>query len=180
MPSEGGTVDFAVTLDATLPSGADFLTNTTQIVDDGMNGPESNTINNSGTDTDVLDAAPDLAISKSDAGITTNAGGSIVYTIDFENVGDQDATGVVITETLPANTSFDSVASDSGWTETAPGSGVFVYTVGDLAATESGSATFAVTVVNTLPGGLTQIDNSVTVADDGADGTDSDLSLIHI
>ena len=58
----------------------------------------------------------------------------------------QDATGVVITETLAANER--NVRRDqqhfAGWTETAPGSGVYEFNIGSLASGATGSVTFAV------------------------------------
>ena len=66
--------------------------------------------------------------------------GVVTYTLVYGNNGSQDATGVVITETLPANTTFDATDSTAGWVETAPGSGIYEFTIGSLAAGESAVA----------------------------------------
>ncbi len=81
---------------------------------------------------------------------------------------------MVITETVPLNSSFDAGASDPGWTCTPNGNAGSTCTlsVGNLAAGASGSATFAVTVVTPLPAGVTQIANTATIADDGTNGAD--------
>ena len=62
-------------------------------------------------DTTPVIAAPDLTLAKSDGGASVVPGGTISYTLTYANVGNQGATGVVITETVPANTTFDAGAS---------------------------------------------------------------------
>jgi hypothetical protein len=63
----------------------------------------------------------------------------------------QAATSVVLTETLPANSTFNATGGTAGWTETATGSGVFTLTLGTIAGRASGIVTFAVYAVSTLP-----------------------------
>ena len=62
-----------------------------------------------------VNEAPDMQISKNDSGVSVVPGNTITYTLTFANVGNQDATGVVITEMVPANTNFNNSASTSGW-----------------------------------------------------------------
>ncbi|MGL4648006.1 MAG: hypothetical protein ACRC1H_01255, partial [Caldilineaceae bacterium] len=64
---------------------------------------------------DVRVIAPDLVIAKSD-GLTTTTGGSLlVYTLNVSNVGERAAAGVVISETVPADTRFVLASSSPGW-----------------------------------------------------------------
>ena len=42
-------------------------------------------------------------------------GGHVAYTISYGNVGNQGATGVVLTETIPANSTFNAGGSTGGW-----------------------------------------------------------------
>ena len=176
--SAGSSVTLTVTATVvnTVGAGVDNFTNAADVTDDGSNGVDPNLGNNSDTDTDVLNAAPDLQVTKSDGGVTTNEGNVVVYTVDFSNNGNQAATGVVLTETLPANTTYDAANSDIGWTETSAGSGVFNFNVGNLAAGASGSVLFAVLVDSPLPAGTNQLDNSVTIGDDGSNGADPNLN----
>ena len=174
--STGSMVQFAITVDDPAAAGVDSLLATITIADDGANGIESDLTNNSDDDIDTLDAAPDLAITNDDGGVQAVPGGTVIYTLDYSNVGPQDATGVVITETLPANTTFDATNSTPGWTETAPGSGVYEYMIGDLASGASGMIEFAVVVDVNLPAGVTMITDDASIADDGSNGPETDLT----
>ena len=55
---------------------------------------------------------PSLVISKADAGVPVGPGSFIDYTITVRNIGNAPATGVTITDPMPANTSF--VSADHG------------------------------------------------------------------
>src|SRR5207253_3745161 len=57
-------------------------------------------------------AVPGLVISKTDAGVPVGPGSNVNYTIIVRNIGNAPATGVTITDPVPANTSF--VSADSG------------------------------------------------------------------
>jgi uncharacterized repeat protein (TIGR01451 family)/LPXTG-motif cell wall-anchored protein len=123
-------------------------------------------------DDDVLDAGPDLSVVKSDGGFVADPGDEVTYTISHANNGDQDATGVVLTETVPVGSTF--VGPDADWS-CAPGDPagtVCTHAVGGLAAGASGSVTFTVKVNATLAAGQSDLDNVVVVADDGGNGAD--------
>src|SRR5439155_1120579 len=127
------------------------------------------TADNSKTDTDTLDAAPDLAItSKSDGVSSAVPGDTLTYTIDYSNHGNQDATGVKITENLPAGTSFVA-GENAGWNLSA---GVLTYTIGNLASGATGSATLVLHVVSPAAAGLDNIVNTANIDDDHANGAD--------
>src|SRR5260221_76450 len=80
-------------------------------------------------DTTTVSSAPVLNISKADGPDPVNAGSNITYTISYSNTGNMNATGVVITDTIPANTSF--VSATGGGTLAA---GVVTWNIGALAA----------------------------------------------
>ena len=67
--------------------------------------------------------------------MTAEPGDVIVYTLDYANTSDVDATGVTLLETLPENTRFDEENSDPGWVD--QGDGTFAvaasYPAGDFA-----------------------------------------------
>ena len=165
-----GSVVFAVTVPSPVPVGLELLSNTVLIADDGTHGADTNPANNTGVDSTPINAAPDLVITKTDGGTSTLPGGIVLYQITYTNVGTQNANGVVITETLPANTTFNSTYSFGAWEDL--GGGVFGQLIGDLPVGASGTVTFAVTVDDPLPVGVTQIFNSVSIADGGASGPD--------
>jgi uncharacterized repeat protein (TIGR01451 family) len=56
--------------------------------------------------------APALVLSKVDAGQLVGASSNVNYTITLRNIGNADATGVTLTDPVPANTSF--VSADNG------------------------------------------------------------------
>ena len=139
---------FAVQVDLVVPAGVTEILNTVSIADDGTNGTDPTPDNNQDDETTPVDAAPDLTITKDDAGVTTTPGGVVVYTLSYANVGNQGATGVVITETVPTYTTFDLAGSTAGWScadNAAAGTGC-TFTIGNLAAGASSSVLFAVQV----------------------------------
>ena len=62
----------------------------------------------------LVGPAPALVLSKVDAGVPVGPAATLDYTITLRNIGNADATGVTITDPLPANTSF--VSADNGGT----------------------------------------------------------------
>ena len=115
----------------------------------GRTGPTPIRPTTRASDSTPVNAAPDLVITKTDGGTSTLPGGIVLYQITYTNVGTQDANGVVITETLPANTTFNSTYSFGAWEDL--GGGVFGQLIGDLPVGASGTVTFAVTVDAPLP-----------------------------
>ncbi len=171
---------FQVVVDDPAVAGATQVSNTASVVDDGANGADP-TANNSQTAVTPIDAMPDLVmVSKVADGATVAPGGALVYTLTYANTGDQDATGVVLSETVPAETTS---GTNPGWERNSAGSGLdcdaepagtlCFLTLGALAAGSGNqTATFTVTVANPVAAGVATIDNTASVADDGANGAD--------
>ncbi len=172
----GGAISTTFAVDVVSPaaSGRDFIASTVSIADDGTNGADL-TANNSATDTDTLDAAPDLHVTKTTAIVSTKRGGVIPYDVRYSNEGNQDATGAYLIEHLPENSSFSAADSTPGWA--LQGDGTYRFDIGDLpAGAAPGSVTFAVKTTRLLPGGVLTIDNQVDLHDDLANGADPDLT----
>src|SRR5206468_388594 len=93
-------------------------------------------------------STPVLTISKTDAPDPVNAGSNITYTISYSNSGTANATGVVITDAIPVNTSF--VSATGGGTLAA---GVVTWNIGNLAAGASTSVQLVVQVASPLANG---------------------------
>jgi uncharacterized repeat protein (TIGR01451 family) len=169
-----GTATFIVTVNSPAAAGLASIVNTASIDDDHANGADATPANNSKTDTDTLDAAPDLTLTKTPDVSTIAPGQPIVYTLNYANVGNQAAANVVITETVPANTTFTTAGSSAGWScaNGSPGGTTCTLSLGTVGAGTNGTKTFAVTVVDPIPGGTTQVTNVATIADDGANGAD--------
>jgi uncharacterized repeat protein (TIGR01451 family) len=166
-PGDSTTITYAVTVDATLPVRVDQISNTVTVADDGSNGPDANPVDNSATDTTPVNAAPEISILNTDAGATSWPSGTITYILFVKNNGNQDASGVVVSESVPTNTTFNAAASAIGWN--AAGTS---YTIGDLPAGTTQTFVYAVNVDVPFPAGVTEISNTATVADDGTNGAD--------
>ncbi len=122
----------------------------------------------------VVLGPPDLALTVSDGGATVAPGATVAYTLAYSHAGGQAATGVVLTETVSANSTFNAGASTAGWACVPNNNAGSTCTlvVGAVAIGGVGSATFAVTAANPVPAGVIQLSNTATIADDGSHGTD--------
>ena len=122
--------------------------------------------NDTATEDTTIAAESDLAITKTDSVDPVPPGATLVYTLEVTNAGPSEATGVVITETLPAGVTL---VSTSGCAEDP--NGVPTCTLGDLAVDGMATVTVEVTVDGDTPSGT--VTNTASVASDGMD-PDSD------
>ncbi len=182
IPAPGSSVTLTVTvvLDTAVAAGRISFVNSVRADDDGANGADPTPSDNAATDTDTLIASPDLTITKTDARTSVAPGDTLTYAIVVNNVGSQTATGVTVSDTLPPGVTFVScsLGCDSSalplitWAnliEATPGSPI------DAAGFDAGGqATLSVIVKVDSPAtaGFDDIDNSVAVADDNANGAD--------
>ncbi|MEM7532276.1 MAG: SdrD B-like domain-containing protein [Chloroflexota bacterium] len=156
-----GVISFATNVEPSLPVNIATIDGLVTITDD-----------NGGTDDDFevtpVDSAPDLLIDHNDPD-AVSAGQLIVYTLSYTNAGNQDAVGVLIVETVPANTTFDLQSSTPGWdcANNSPAGTNCIFTIGSLLAGRGGAIEFAVTVRADLPEGVTGIENSAVIAGSG-------------
>ena len=144
------------------------------VEDDHINGPDPTPANNCDDETTPITAQPDLRITKSDAGVAVPAGGLIVYTLNYANTGNQDATGVVLRETVPTYTTFDVAGGTAGWScvpDANAGSNCS-FSLGSVLAGASGTLSFAVRVIEPLPAGVSQVANTACIEDDKMNGAD--------
>jgi uncharacterized repeat protein (TIGR01451 family) len=163
-----GTRTFAVKVNNTAGAGAGQVSNTIDIADDGTNGADPTPADNTALNTLTLNAAPDLTLTKTSTAPSVAAGGSVTFHFDYTNAGNQDATGVKLTDTLPANTTFDANANP-GWTLDGT---TLTFTVGSVGAGFGGTATLTLGVAANVPAGAEQIASAGSIADDAANGAD--------
>ncbi|MBL8056754.1 MAG: DUF11 domain-containing protein [Anaerolineales bacterium] len=165
-----------VRVDDPLPAGAEVITNTAEVGDDGLNGPDPRPGDNTAVDADTLAAAPDLQLTKSDGGLSAAPGGVIAYTLTYTNVGRQPALNVVVTETVPVGASFVLTLSlPAVWScaDGSPAGTLCTAALGTLLPGAGGTLPFAVAVQPApLPAGANPIANTAVIADDGASGPD--------
>lgn len=115
----------------------------------------------------------DLTVTKS-GDETASVGGTITYNLVVINGGPDDADNVVLTDPLPAHTTFVSADSSTGGTVTFANNTLTV-SFGTIPAFESGSATLVVSVNNDTPRNTT-ISNTATATSDIADPVEENNS----
>jgi len=100
----------------------------------------------------------DLSVTNSASPNPVNAGQNITYSQTVANGGPASATTVVLTETLPANTTFVSLTGPAGWacTSVSP----FTCSIATLAANATANFTFVVQVNNAVASGTTITDTA--------------------
>jgi uncharacterized repeat protein (TIGR01451 family) len=158
-PNQAVTVTFAVTVNAPLLDGT-LITNTASLTSTETPGPVSDSV------TDAVITDPILSIGKSSQDVNGDElvpGDTIIYTVVVTNSG-ADATNGVISDTVPANTSFvpGSISLNPPGVGTA---GVTPPVLADdltIYANESVTVAFAVTVNKPLNAG-TVIANTVSL-----------------
>jgi uncharacterized repeat protein (TIGR01451 family) len=82
--------------------------------------PDPNPGHESGTATTTVGASADLSVTKVDTPDPVQAGNNLTYTITVTNAGPSAAASVILNDTLPAGTTFVSLASPGGWSCTKP------------------------------------------------------------
>jgi uncharacterized repeat protein (TIGR01451 family) len=119
-------------------------------------------------------ASADLSLAKSDGSDDAVGGQDLTYTLTVHNAGPGDATGVTLTDPLPAGTTFVSAAASQG--SCGPVSGVVSCGLGALA--DGGSATVTLVVATAEVDVDTVVTNTASVdgAEPDPDGTDDSAS----
>lgn len=132
----GGNITFIV--NGTIsPTATGILTNTASIT---SSVTDPNGANNSATDTTTLVPQADLALSKSATPNSVAPGQAITFTLVYTNLGPALASGIVITDLIPA-TVTNLAYTSSGPTITPTGGLSYTWAVGDMAVGASGRIT---------------------------------------
>jgi uncharacterized repeat protein (TIGR01451 family) len=125
--------------------------------------------NNSAMATTTVNASADLSIMKTDAPDPAIVNANLTYTITVNNAaGGSPATMLTMTDVLPANTTFQSLASPAGWTCMTPAVGMngTVTCTNPNLASGAAAAVFTLVVRPTAAGNLS---NTATIASATAD-----------
>jgi uncharacterized repeat protein (TIGR01451 family) len=131
------------------------------------NATDPNLANNSASATTTVNAQTDLRVTKTDSADPAVINAPLTYTLTATNLGPSNATGVVVTDTLPASAAF--VSASAGCAQAV---GVVTCTIGNLARTASATATIIVT-----PTALGTITNNVAVTGAEPDPNAADNSF---
>ena len=145
---------FVVTASANAASGTISQTDS---VSSATGDP--NSANNSATASVQVSPSADLSVSDASSPIPVQAGNNITYTQVVTNSGPSTATSVTLTETVPANTTAQTLTGPAGWTCNV---GTLTCTIATLGTGPTGNFSFVVKVnAGTAPG--TAINDTVTI-----------------
>src|SRR5439155_2215538 len=118
-----GSVQLVVQVASPLANGS-VITNATFSIDSNETAPVAGT-----AITTTVSSSPVLTLSKTDAPDPVNARSNITYTLSYSNTGNANPTGLVLTDTVPVNTSF--LSATGGRTLAA---GIVTWNIGALSA----------------------------------------------
>uniref|UniRef100_UPI00025594C1 DUF11 domain-containing protein n=1 Tax=Microbulbifer agarilyticus TaxID=260552 RepID=UPI00025594C1 len=164
-------LSLSAVVNESVPPNIPPQTNSVVVEDDGNNGEDPTPENNRDDETLEIQYV-DLFIDKEYDGAVPEPTDTIVYTLTYGNRGTATSNGVVITENLPPNTSFDTASSTPGWVQNGD---TFSFDVGTLAPGEVATITFAVVIDYPLDATVQQIDNAAVITDDGGNGPDQNI-----
>ena len=167
-----GSAVFTLTVNVTAgtPTGT-LLLNAVVVTAGNASEPASTTAKN------TVGGLADYSITKTDSPDPVDPGGNLTYTITASNSGPDPVTDATVSDTLPAETTFVSLAEPAGWTCSTPavGSGGLVSCTNPSFAPGSAVFTLVVQVGSTVPGG-TVISNTATISSPKPDSGPGDTS----
>jgi uncharacterized protein len=139
-----GSAVFTLTtaVDAAVASGTVLSNTATTTAATG----DGNSANNSATATTTVAASADLSITKVDTPDPVAPGSNLAYTITIANAGPSNSAATSLSDTLPAGTTFVSLASPGGWSCTTPAVGAGGTVSCSNVSLASGNAVFTLTV----------------------------------
>jgi CSLREA domain-containing protein/uncharacterized repeat protein (TIGR01451 family) len=169
----GSTTDitFVALVAAVLPDTVTSVSASSNIID-GVSSDLDDSDNTSSSVAVTLTGAPDLVVTYQNSPTSSAPGGTLSFTLQYENIGTQVARNVVLTQPLPSNTVLDS-ASSPGWTCL---DGSCTFSVDPVQVDGTHDVPFVVIVENPLSSGVASTSASVSIADDGSNGTDLNTS----
>jgi uncharacterized repeat protein (TIGR01451 family) len=160
-----GSITITVTVNAGVADGTIIYNSATFDYDDANDNPYDQL-------TDCADftvTAPDMTFSKSASVTQADPGDSIVYTLEYENLGSGEATGVTVTDTIPADVTFD--GSNPNYDDLT--GSTYTWNIGTVAGYGSGTITITV-IVNVGVADGTVLHNTGTLDYDDANGNPYD------
>ena len=149
--ANGGTATVAINV---TPQNAGTITNTATVA-----GAQTDPVtpNNGASAQTTVNPVADLSVTKTDSPDPVLVGGTLTYTLSAHNNGPSGATGVTLTDTLPAGVTYQSATPSQG--SCGQASGTVTCNLGTVA--NGGSATVQIAVTPQSAGTIT---NTATVA----------------
>lgn len=119
----------------------------------------------------------DLLVDIGGAPNPVKAGAEVLFRIDYQNIGNEDATGVLLTATIPADSTYVPASATNGGTES---SGVITWNIGALNANASGFVTFLVKAASPIPDHTPLTSNTGISATNDQAGVRTDSDTVYI
>ncbi|TCC27359.1 DUF11 domain-containing protein [Kribbella speibonae] len=162
---------FVVTIKGTVAPGTAPGEIVNSATADSRTPADPTTSNNTSTTTPAVKALADLSVAKT-AAATVVAGNELTYTLAVRNAGPSDAVGAVVTDTLPAGTTFVSGTGPGGacTQDSALSEPVVSCPVGKMAPEDDAEITVVVKVSPDHPAGT--LVNSASVSSQTPDPND--------
>jgi uncharacterized repeat protein (TIGR01451 family) len=165
-----GSATLHITATATSAS-INGVTNTAEITASGVPDLDSTPNNHNALEDDQASVTvnakdADLSITKTDSPDPVLAGNNITYTIDVKNNGPDASLNLTLSDSVPANTTFQSLSSPVGWsclTPSAGGTGSISCTLSSLPNGQTDSFTLVVKVNSGISGNAI-ISNTATAS----------------
>jgi len=174
----GGSRTFTIsaTVGNVFAAGDTYLNTATVIQATTIDGPdpyERDEPDVSANDT-LTAIAPDLVLTKDDGQTTALPGEILTYTLTIENVGLHDAEGLIVSDTIPAGTTYNAANSDPGWScnDGDPTGTICTLSIASLASGAQTQVFFALEVNDPILSTIDNIENIASVADNGLYGID--------
>ncbi|MFN8439186.1 MAG: hypothetical protein U0175_00310 [Caldilineaceae bacterium] len=171
----GAAITYTV-IATTSVSAITSLTNTANIsTTAGISDPVPS--NNSAIDIDTLNRLVDLSLDKSDSADPSGASATLTYTLLISNTGPSNATGVLVTDTLPLSVTFVSAnpSQSSGPTP-------LVWNLGTVTVNTTSRITVVVTISPSFTGTITNtaVVSSTILDSNPSNNQDSEPTTVFV
>ena len=116
---------------------------------------------------------PDMNLIKTAAVTTVYPGQALTYSLSYSNGSVISATGVIISDIVPAHSTFNPATSSPGWDclpHNGAGSQCTFALSGSLSFKQSGMLSYVIKLDNSMPAGVAAITNTAQIATDGLNG----------
>ena len=165
-PSDGPqTITINVTVSSPLDDGTILNNNVSITCDEEVSDGDS--------EATTISSDPILLLSKADNPDPVQAGGSLTYTLTYQNVGDATATGTVITDVLPEEVTYVTANPSP----TSVSDHTLTWSIGNLDPDGPDTITINVTVNSPLDDGTVITDNATITCDQGS-GNDAETTTV--
>jgi uncharacterized repeat protein (TIGR01451 family) len=158
--AQSNSITISVRVASPLPAGLRFITNTIRST---TTTPGDDSVNNTADDIDAITTQPALGLSAAYDASTPYPGKVITYTLRYTNTAAMNTTGV----TINATRSPFIAGTPPGWT---PLGSSDVYSIGALAAGQSGNITYLITLPLTFTAAMNAFTLTFLLQDNGPGG----------